>query len=63
VLFAHNLGDAPARLALTGLPGPVEDPLELFSDSEYDETLDLDDLPLRPYGYRWVRPRRTQVYG
>jgi hypothetical protein len=32
VLFVHNLGDATARLALTGLPGPVEEPLELSAD-------------------------------
>ena len=37
--------------------------VEQFADGEYDETLDLANLPLRPYRYRWVRLRRRHVYG
>jgi maltose alpha-D-glucosyltransferase/alpha-amylase len=54
----HNLADRPARIAL---PPQVEDdgrPVEVFSNREYDH-LDLRDLELDGYGFRWIRLRRS----
>ncbi|MFF5235168.1 alpha-amylase family protein [Dactylosporangium sp. NPDC000521] len=60
VVFVHNLTDQPVRFAL---PTPIEHdghPVEVFSDREYDR-LDLGDLELDGYGFRWIRLRRTHA--
>jgi len=57
VLFVHNLGTEAARLKLPDERVEDQSPVEVFSNREYDE-LDLDDLELDGYGYRWIRLRR-----
>ncbi|MFP5335744.1 MAG: alpha-amylase family protein [Actinomycetes bacterium] len=57
MLFVHNLADASRRVGLPRQEDEDGQPVELFSDSEYDG-LDLRDLELHPYGYRWIRLRR-----
>ncbi|MGI5239784.1 alpha-amylase family protein [Dactylosporangium sp. CA-139066] len=58
VLFIHNLADRPARFSLPRDVDCGEEPVELFSDREYDH-LDLRELCVEGYGYRWIRLRRT----
>jgi maltose alpha-D-glucosyltransferase/alpha-amylase len=58
VLFLHNLGDAPAHVSVPH--PPVDDPpVEIFGDHDYGGSPALDQLELAPYGYRWIRLRRS----
>jgi maltose alpha-D-glucosyltransferase/alpha-amylase len=58
IVFLHNLADRPARLSLPAQPDEDGQPVEVFSDREYPD-LDLRDLQLDGYGYRWIRLRRS----
>jgi maltose alpha-D-glucosyltransferase/alpha-amylase len=58
VVFVHNLADQPARVCLPEQPDEDNQPVEVFSDREYDDP-DLRDLEVDGYGYRWIRLRRT----
>jgi maltose alpha-D-glucosyltransferase / alpha-amylase len=58
ILFLHNLTDQPVSVSLPKQPDEDGTPVEAFSDREYDD-LDLRDLTLNAYGYRWIRLCRT----
>lgn len=58
VLFPHNLGDEAVRVELPDQTEEEHTPVEVFSNREYDD-LDLRDLELDGYGYRWIRLRRN----
>jgi maltose alpha-D-glucosyltransferase/alpha-amylase len=58
-LFAHNLADRPCRLELRAEHDPEQAPLNFVADSDYGNNVDLDDVHVAGYGYRWVRLRRT----
>lgn len=58
VVFVHNLADQPARICLPEQPDEDNEPVEVFSDREYEDP-DLRDLKIDGYGYRWIRLRRT----
>jgi maltose alpha-D-glucosyltransferase/alpha-amylase len=60
ILFVHNLADRPARVRLPDQGDDDGQPVEVFSDREYTD-LDLEDLELDGYGYRWIRLRRTHA--
>jgi maltose alpha-D-glucosyltransferase/alpha-amylase len=60
ILFVHNLADQPARVRLPDQGDGNGQPVEMFSDREYPD-LDLHDLELDGYGYRWIRLRRTHT--
>jgi maltose alpha-D-glucosyltransferase/alpha-amylase len=57
-LFIHNLADRPCRLDLAALRDPEQKPLNFVADSDYG-AVEMNDLHLRGYGYRWIRLRRT----
>jgi maltose alpha-D-glucosyltransferase/alpha-amylase len=58
-LFVHNLADQPCALQLGSQRDPVQRPLSFLADSDYGPDLDLDDLEVAGYGYRWIRLTRT----
>jgi maltose alpha-D-glucosyltransferase/alpha-amylase len=58
-LFIHNLADRPCRLNLATLRDPEQSPLNFVADSDYGINVDMDDLHVAGYGYRWIRLRRT----
>jgi maltose alpha-D-glucosyltransferase / alpha-amylase len=60
ILFLHNLSDRPARVQLPDQRDEDGQPVEVFSDREYPD-LDLADLELDGYGYRWIRLRRIHA--
>jgi maltose alpha-D-glucosyltransferase/alpha-amylase len=62
-LFIHNLADRPCRLSLPALRDPEQSPLNFVADSDYGNTVDMDDLSVQGYGYRWIRLRRTMRSG
>jgi hypothetical protein len=62
LLTLHAVADeACAGLAGTAIPvaGSFEarTPFEIFSDQDYGR-IDLRELELNPYGYRWIRLRQ-----
>src|SRR5438067_251768 len=60
VLALTNLADSPCRVDLGPQREQAGSPVEVFSDHDYDAPTDkLTDLELGPYGYRWIRLRRT----
>lgn len=59
VLFVHNLSDQPQRVRLQDVPREEQPPVEVFSDHTYDGELDPGELDLDPYGFRWIRLRRS----
>jgi maltose alpha-D-glucosyltransferase/alpha-amylase len=60
MLALTNLGKRHVRIDLGAQPEQGDDVREVFSDSEYDPPeKDLEQLELRPYGYRWIRLRET----
>jgi maltose alpha-D-glucosyltransferase/alpha-amylase len=61
VVFVHNLADRPAKVALPRHIECDDGPLEVFGDREYDG-LDLRELEVDGYGYRWIRLRRTHSH-
>jgi maltose alpha-D-glucosyltransferase/alpha-amylase len=58
VMFVHNLADQPAHIYLPEQRDENNELIEVFSDREYDD-IDLRDLKIDGYGYRWIRLRRT----
>jgi maltose alpha-D-glucosyltransferase / alpha-amylase len=58
VVFLHNLTDEPAKDQLPQQVASAAQPVELFSDREY-ANLDLRELEVDGYGFRWIRLRRT----
>ncbi|WP_432844370.1 hypothetical protein [Dactylosporangium sp. CA-092794] len=60
LVFLDNLADRPARVGLPEQPDADDEPVEVFSDREYPH-LDLNDLELDGYGFRWIRLRRTHA--
>ncbi|MCU7730820.1 alpha-amylase family protein [Actinoplanes sp. KI2] len=61
IVFLHNLSDHPTRISLPVKPDDDSQPVEVFSDREYPD-LDLCDLELDGYGYRWIRLRRSHLH-
>jgi maltose alpha-D-glucosyltransferase/alpha-amylase len=59
VLFIHNLADRPCRLRLGAEHDQEQPPLNFVADSDYGTKVDLDDIHVAGYGYRWIRLRRT----
>jgi maltose alpha-D-glucosyltransferase/alpha-amylase len=60
VLALHNLSDRACTVDLGEQPGQAGDPLEMFSDKEYDRVgPELKAVQLGRYGYRWIRLRET----
>jgi maltose alpha-D-glucosyltransferase/alpha-amylase len=57
-LFIHNLADRACRLDLAALRDPEQKPLNFVADSDYG-AVEMNDLHVRGYGYRWIRLRRT----
>ena len=58
-LFIHNLADRPCRLNLASLRDPEQNPRNFVADSDYGNHVEMDDLHVAGYGYRWIRLRRT----
>ena len=58
-LFVHNLADQPTRLKLGAEHDLEQPPLNFVADSDYGNNVDLDDVQVAGYGYRWIRLRRT----
>ncbi|GAA6527645.1 alpha-amylase family protein [Intrasporangium sp. DVR] len=59
VMFVHNLGDTPQHLEIDDVPLGEQPPVEVFSDHPYDGELDPTRLDVGPYGFRWLRLRRS----
>jgi maltose alpha-D-glucosyltransferase / alpha-amylase len=60
MFFLHNLADRPCQIDLTAEVDSRTRPINFAADSDYDNDVRLDQLDLRPYGYRWIRlPRAT----
>jgi maltose alpha-D-glucosyltransferase/alpha-amylase len=57
MLFLHNLDGEPASVDLGGQVSAGDDPVEVFSDQDYGGALDLGDLRVGGFGYRWFRMR------
>jgi maltose alpha-D-glucosyltransferase/alpha-amylase len=58
-LFVHNLADRPSRLNLGTEHDLEQPPLNFVADADYGNNVDLDDVHVAGYGYRWIRLRRT----
>ena len=58
-LFVHNLAEQPCHLKLGAERDPEYAPLNFVADSPYGDEVDLDELEVAGYGYRWIRLRRT----
>jgi len=61
MLFLHNLSDQPARVELPDTSHHRSEPVEMFSDREYDRP-DLHKLDVDGYGYRWIRLSHHHKY-
>ena len=59
VLFVHNLSEQPLVVTPTGVPAEDQPPVEVFSDHPYPGEVDPSKLEVGPYGFRWVRLRRS----
>jgi maltose alpha-D-glucosyltransferase/alpha-amylase len=58
MLFAHNLADVPVTLQLAAHRDPEQRPIPFFADSDYGREVDLDNVDVAGYGYRWIRLRQ-----
>lgn len=58
MLFLHNLAEEPCRVSVPRQPD-VEHAMNIASDRAYPNQVDLGDLELGGYGYRWIRLRRN----
>ncbi|MET9064134.1 alpha-amylase family protein [Streptosporangium sandarakinum] len=58
MLFLHNLGSEPCRVAVDLQPEQDETPLNITADADYGSEVDLGALDLNGYGFRWIRLRR-----
>jgi maltose alpha-D-glucosyltransferase/alpha-amylase len=61
MVFLHNLGTDDVEIDLSSLTAEAHHPNEVFGDKEYQEVGDLSALELGPYGYRWIRLKRTSA--
>ncbi|MCU1359608.1 MAG: trehalose synthase [Ilumatobacteraceae bacterium] len=60
MLAITNLSDESCRIDLGRHEAQDGPPVEVFSDQTYEPiAADLDGIDIGPYGYRWVRLRRT----
>ncbi|GGQ31005.1 alpha-amylase family protein [Streptosporangium pseudovulgare] len=58
MLFLHNLGSEPCRVAVDPQPEQDGTPLNITADTDYGSEVDLGALDLNGYGFRWIRLRR-----
>ena len=58
MLFLHNLPEEPCRISVPAQPDE-EHALNIASDHPYPNQVDISDLELGRYGYRWIRLRRN----
>jgi maltose alpha-D-glucosyltransferase/alpha-amylase len=58
-LFIYYLADRPCRQKLGSQHDPEQPPLNFVTDADYGNDVDLDDVQVTGYGYRWIRLRRT----
>jgi maltose alpha-D-glucosyltransferase/alpha-amylase len=64
MLFLHNLGAEGCTLHIGHQPGAGDEVVEVFADRGYDApSADLRDVPLGPWGYRWIRLRQDVSAG
>ncbi len=54
MLFLHNLDDHRSTVHLGDQLGTHDAPVEALADADYGD-LELDDLELNGWGYRWIR--------
>ncbi|GAA1742515.1 alpha-amylase family protein [Luedemannella helvata] len=59
MLFLHNLDEEPVRVDMSRLEGEADNPNQVFGDQPYEEKLDLSNLELGGFGYRWIRVCRN----
>ena len=59
VLFVHNLSEESLVVTPTGVPSEDQPPVEVFSDHPYPGEVDPAKLEVGPYGFRWIRLRRS----
>ena len=59
VLFVHNLSDEAVTVNPRGVPHEDQPPVEVFSDHPYEGEVDPGELEVGPYGFRWIRLRRS----
>ncbi|HET7822194.1 MAG TPA: alpha-amylase family protein [Ornithinibacter sp.] len=59
VLFAHNLSEEPHVVHPQDVPTGQQPPVEVFSDHRYRGDVDPSQLEIGPYGFRWIRLRRS----
>lgn len=60
MLALTNLADRACTVCLGPQPAQDGDPSGVFADRDYPSVgADLQDIELGPYGYRWIRLRRT----
>lgn len=55
MVFIHNLGPDDGVVDLGSLDPEAEFPNDVLADSEYPDPGKLDALPIKGYGYRWIR--------
>jgi maltose alpha-D-glucosyltransferase / alpha-amylase len=60
MLAVVNLADEPTIIDLGPQDVQEGDPIDVFTDSDYPAPrADLHDIDIGPYGYRWIRLRRS----
>ena len=61
MVFLHNVSDRPTRVDLGDLTAEVDHPNQVFGNDGYPDQLDLAELDLDGYGYRWIRLFRSRT--
>ncbi|MFL6081102.1 MAG: alpha-amylase family protein [Ornithinibacter sp.] len=59
VLFVHNLSEEPHLVHPQDVPTEDQPPVEVFSDHQYPGRVDPSEIEIGPYGFRWIRLRRS----
>ena len=60
MLAVINLANEPSAIDLGPQDVQEGDPIEVFADSDYPPLgAELHDIKIGPYGYRWIRLRRS----
>jgi maltose alpha-D-glucosyltransferase / alpha-amylase len=59
VLFIHNLSEEAHLVHPQDVPTGHQPPVEVFSDHQYRGDVDPSELDIGPYGFRWIRLRRS----
>jgi maltose alpha-D-glucosyltransferase/alpha-amylase len=60
MLAVINLADEASTIDLGPQDAQEGDPIDVFADSDYPAPgADLHDIDIGPYGYRWIRLRRS----